>query len=155
MICIHCTIFIELCQFGNGQRVSETRVLRPHSLKKWRQEIKKFGDILIVNMVEHYNNLTLKTMQMLKYFRNVDNFENGPPKFLVKVDDDVFLNLPFLAHQLLDNSTVIAVGDQHFGPDEKWIFGFLLGTGKQVKFNKWIYSPVLNYVTHCHISTVV
>ena len=121
-------------QFGNDQRVSESRVLQPHSLKKWRKEIEKFGDILIVDMVEHYNNLTLKTMQMLKYFRNVDNFENGPPKFLVKVDDDVFLNLPFLANQLLDNSTVIAVGDQNLSPNEKWIFGSMLGNGKQVKF---------------------
>jgi len=129
-------LLLNCTQFGNEQRLSENHVLQLHSLKKWRKEVEKFGDILMVEMVEHYNNLTLKTMQMLKYFRFADNFENEPPKFLFKVDDDVFLNLPFLAHQMLDSNEIISIGEEKLRPDEKWIFGCLLGNGIQVKFYK-------------------
>ncbi len=118
-------------QFGSDERISESEVLQSNSLEKWRQEIEMFGDILIVDMVEHYNNLTLKTMHTLKYFRNVDHFESPPPKFLFKVDDDVFLNLPVLVNQLLDNAT--SVGDLKHDPDEKWIMGYFLGNGKKVR----------------------
>lgn len=94
-------------------------------------------------MVEHYNNLTLKTMQMLKYFRFADNFENDPPKFLVKVDDDVFLNLPLLAHQLLDSNEVISIEDHQLSPNEKWSFGFRIGDGIQVNCYELIYAYIL------------
>ena len=46
---------------------------------------------------EHYNNLTLKTLFTLKYFLNTSNFVNEkPPKYLMKVDDDTFVNVPRL-----------------------------------------------------------
>ena len=50
-------------------------------------------------MNEHYNNLTLKTLSMLKYFIDSSNFIT-PPKYLVKVDDDTFVNVPRLWNTL-------------------------------------------------------
>ena len=50
-------------------------------------------------MDEHYNNLTLKTLFTLKYFLNSSNFVT-PPKYLVKVDDDTFVNVPRLWNTL-------------------------------------------------------
>ena len=47
-------------------------------------------------MEEHYNNLTLKTLFTLKYFLNTSNFIAPPPKYLLKVDDDTFVNVPRL-----------------------------------------------------------
>ena len=58
-------------------------------------------------MDEHYNNLTLKTLFTLKYFLNSSNFVT-PPKYLVKVDDDTFVNVPRLWNTLNydENSTL-------------------------------------------------
>ena len=51
-------------------------------------------------MGEHYNNLTLKTLFTLKYFLNTSNFIATPPKYLMKVDDDTFVNVPYLWNTL-------------------------------------------------------
>ena len=51
-------------------------------------------------MGEHYNNLTLKTLFTLKYFLNTSNFIATPPKYLMKVDDDTFVNVPRLWNTL-------------------------------------------------------
>ena len=59
------------------------------------------GDIIQVNgLVEHYNNLTLKSLYAIKFF--LEGFEgNLKPRFLMKVDDDNFVNLPLLYNQLV------------------------------------------------------
>ena len=56
----------------------------------------KYNDILQADMVDHYNNLTLKSVFMLKYFLNETNFYDPPPSHVMKVDSDVYLNLPQL-----------------------------------------------------------
>ena len=57
------------------------------------------------DFIDHYNNLTLKTFFTLKYFLNVSNFQQppwAPPKYLVKADDDSYLNLPALRRTLFE-----------------------------------------------------
>ena len=55
-------------------------------------------------MQDHYNNLTLKTLFTLKYFLNSSNFAADPgPKYLAKVDDDTYANLPRLWNTLYHN----------------------------------------------------
>ncbi|XP_043220333.1 beta-1,3-galactosyltransferase 1-like [Amphibalanus amphitrite] len=48
-----------------------------------------YGDIIQANFVDHYNNLTLKTLASLEWF----DVHCGAAKFVLKVDDDVFLNI--------------------------------------------------------------
>ena len=48
------------------------------------------GDILQLGVQEHYQNLVFKSLAMLDWF---DKTCNGT-QFLLKIDDDVFLNLP-------------------------------------------------------------
>ena len=66
-------------------------------------------------MIDHYNNLTLKTLFTLKYFLNTSNFETRnedgnktysavAPQYLVKIDDDSYLNLPLLWRSLEQNN---------------------------------------------------
>ena len=43
----------------------------------------KYDDILQADMVDHYNNLTLKSVFTLKFFLNESNF-NSPPPFHVR-----------------------------------------------------------------------
>ena len=67
------------------------------------EESAKFGDILQADMVDHYNNLTLKSVFTLKFFLNESNFEDSKaPFYLMKVDNDVYLNVPQLLRLLED-----------------------------------------------------
>ena len=56
----------------------------------------KYDDILQADMVEHYYNLTLKSVFTLKFFINESNFDDPPPFHLMKIDSDTYLNLPQL-----------------------------------------------------------
>ena len=48
-----------------------------------------YGDIIQANFLDHYNNLTLKTLASLEWF----DMHCGAASFMLKVDDDVFVNV--------------------------------------------------------------
>ena len=66
------------------------------------EEHAKFDDILQADMVDHYNNLTLKSVFTLKFFLNDSNFDSPPPFYVMKIDNDAYLNLPKLVFMLKD-----------------------------------------------------
>ena len=66
-------------------------------------------------MEEHYNNLTLKTLFTLKYFLNTSNFIATPPKYLMKVDDDTFVNVPRLWNLLESDKKWSKISDLLMG----------------------------------------
>ena len=79
------------------------------------EERNKYNDIaMIEGLIEHYHNLTLKSLYSLKLFLN-DAWMPDPPKYLLKVDIDVFVNIPKLLQEVVQN-----VKYQDLGP-------FLLG----------------------------
>ena len=47
-------------------------------------------------MVDHYNNLTLKSVFTLKFFLDESNFDDPQPFNVMKIDNDAYLNLPGL-----------------------------------------------------------
>ena len=58
-------------------------------------EAETHGDILMVDFVDSYNNLTLKSLHALKYFLSL-KFSH-----MLKVDDDCFVNFnPLLRYTL-------------------------------------------------------
>ena len=61
----------------------------PALQKSIEYEQSLYGDIIQANFVDHYNNLTLKTVASLEWF---DKY-CGAASFMLKVDDDVFLNV--------------------------------------------------------------
>ena len=74
-----------------------------------------FGDIIITDHVDSYNNLTLKSVFTLKFFLNESNFHDSkPPFYLMKVDNDVYLNvsqlLRLLEDRKLNKSPMFMVG---------------------------------------------
>merc|ERR1711962_428302 len=79
--------------FGNLTVATRQRVLDEHA---------KFNDILQADMVDHYNNLTLKSVFTLKFFLNESNFDSPPPFHVMKIDNDAYLNLPQLKFILKD-----------------------------------------------------
>ena len=104
-------------------------------------------------MEEHYNNLTLKTLFSLKYFLNTSNFEantafpetpeSEPPQYLVKVDDDSYLNLPLLWKSLEQNNISKLLMGRKFAKPVPWLVpsgssGAQLLSKKSRKFTeKW------------------
>ena len=88
-------IFLVGNQNGFGNFTLKSRLL---------EESAKFDDILQADMVDHYNNLTLKSVFTLKFFLNTSNFDTTsvPPFYLMKVDNDVYLNVPQLVRLLED-----------------------------------------------------
>ena len=60
-------------------------------------EQKQHGDIIIGNFLDTYHNLTMKTMFLLKYF--ADSIPNA--RFLLKIDDNVCLNLTLILERLV------------------------------------------------------
>ena len=77
-----------------------------HEFFIFREKIKfeqaKYDDILQVDMIDHYNNLTLKSVFTLKFFLNESNFDEPPPYHIMKIDNDAYLNLPQLVKVLKD-----------------------------------------------------
>ncbi len=86
-------------------------------------------------MIDHYNNLTLKTLFTLKYFLNTSNFETGSdddglmaanetysaaPQYLVKIDDDSYLNLPLLWKSLEQNNISQLLMGSKFNKPVPW-----------------------------------
>ncbi|KAJ8380527.1 hypothetical protein SKAU_G00013050 [Synaphobranchus kaupii] len=61
------------------------------------REQRAFGDILVGNYADSYRNLTLKVMHGLKWAA-----ENCEPRFILKTDDDCFVNTDYLPRFLAE-----------------------------------------------------
>ena len=71
--------------------------------RKLSEESSKYDDIAQVNgFVEHYSNLTLKSIYSLKLFLN-EAWNPNPPSYMLKVDIDVFVNIPKLFQEIILN----------------------------------------------------
>jgi hypothetical protein len=60
------------------------------------KEADTFNDIIIENFVDTYHNLTLKSIAMLKWITLTcyrDNNTSSLPQHVLKVDDDIFVNV--------------------------------------------------------------
>ncbi|CRK96359.1 CLUMA_CG009776, isoform A [Clunio marinus] len=63
-----------------------------------------YGDIIQENFLDSYNNLTIKTVLMLKW-ANINCVEKV--KYIMKCDDDTFVNVPNLIHVLLGGTVPV------------------------------------------------
>ncbi|XP_070185165.1 beta-1,3-galactosyltransferase 1-like [Littorina saxatilis] len=62
-----------------------------------QQEVKKHGDLVVADFVDSYQNLTLKVLVGLDWARH----HCPQASFILKTDDDTFVNLPLLTTFLL------------------------------------------------------
>ncbi|XP_037103046.1 beta-1,3-galactosyltransferase 2-like [Syngnathus acus] len=63
-----------------------------------QQESKEHGDLIQSDFLDSYNNLTIKTMVMLEW---LNSYCAGAP-YAMKIDSDVYLNVPNLISMLLN-----------------------------------------------------
>ena len=88
-------------------------------------------------MVDHYNNLTLKSVFTLKFFLNESNFNSPPPFHMMKIDNDVYLNVPQLKFILNDPTHLLKLGLK--SKSSMYLIGHSQGTRKKPpKRNKQI-----------------
>lgn len=106
------------------------------------EEISKYGDIIQEDFIDSYNNLTLKSVMMLKW---VINHCQDSVRYILKTDDDMFINTPNLISTLKNKSVEF---EKKKKGDEKEILliGDLIYGAKPVSdsHNKW-YSPKYMY----------
>ena len=61
--------------------------------------------MFLVNYEEHVNNNTLKTLHAMKYLTEKANGSmSNLPEFIMKTDDDIYVNIPNLLHMLGNSS---------------------------------------------------
>ncbi|KYB26485.1 Beta-1,3-galactosyltransferase brn-like Protein [Tribolium castaneum] len=98
---------------------------------KLRDESQRFNDIVQERFVDSYNNLTLKSITMLKLFHLhcSDSY-----KYLLKIDDDVYLNIASALKELTNRSITTNVLLGHIynvtnairNPASKWFVPYEL-----------------------------
>lgn len=90
--------------------------------KRINEEEEKFHDIIQGNFLDSYHNLTYKHTMALKWFT-----ENCPHvKYLLKLDDDVFVNVPATYEFLVNNKD-----------DKKYILGIYFPPQETFRKGKW------------------
>ena len=81
---------------AKGQNISIYFVIALNADQKVNQELKeesdKYQDMIQMNFIDHYWNLTLKAISILRWTQRM--CRNN--KFILKVDDDVVINIPLL-----------------------------------------------------------
>ncbi|XP_050673637.1 uncharacterized protein LOC126971377 [Leptidea sinapis] len=104
-------------------------------------EVVKYGDIIQEGFVDSYNNLTLKSIMMLKW---VTNNCNESVRYILKTDDDMYINVPNLIMNLRNRSTVFDATTPKEA--EYLLIGDLICGARPVQDsnNKW-YSPRYMY----------
>ncbi|XP_039747986.1 uncharacterized protein LOC120625116 isoform X2 [Pararge aegeria] len=108
---------------------------------KIEEEVEKYGDVIQEGFVDSYNNLTLKSIMMLKW---VTNNCNESVRYFLKTDDDVYVNVPNLVLNLQNRSQV---HDSTKGQEKEYLLiGDLICGARPVQdvSNKW-YSPRYMY----------
>ncbi|XP_047523945.1 uncharacterized protein LOC125062222 [Pieris napi] len=103
------------------------------------EEVDKYGDIIQEGFIDSYNNLTLKSIMMLKW---VTNNCGDSVRYILKTDDDMYINVPNLMTNLQNRSKI------HDQTKEKeyLLIGDLICGARPVldTSNKW-YSPRYMY----------
>lgn len=90
--------------------------------KKIEKENEKYNDILQGNFIDAYHNLTYKHTMLFKWF----NTHCSGVKFLVKMDDDVYMNVPAVFEYLEQ------IKNEHHS-----VIGIDLGLQYLIRSGKW------------------
>ncbi|XP_061381234.1 uncharacterized protein LOC116776092 isoform X2 [Danaus plexippus] len=109
--------------------------------EKIEEEVDKYGDVIQEGFIDSYNNLTLKSIMMLKW---VTNNCNESVRYILKTDDDMYVNVPNLVQNLKNRSKV---HDSTKGQEKEYmLIGDLICGARPVQdvSNKW-YSPRYMY----------
>ncbi|KAL4712251.1 hypothetical protein ACJJTC_011112 [Scirpophaga incertulas] len=108
------------------------------------EEVTKYGDVIQEGFIDSYNNLTLKSIMMLKW---ITNKCNDSVRYILKTDDDMYINVPSLVMNLKNRSKEYdAQVSNGYRGKEYLLIGDLICGARPVldSKNKW-YSPRYMY----------
>ncbi|XP_052757095.1 uncharacterized protein LOC113520130 [Galleria mellonella] len=111
---------------------------------KIEEEVEKYGDIIQEGFIDSYNNLTLKSIMMLKW---ITNKCNESVRYILKTDDDMYINVPNLVLNLKNRSKEYDEKvSKGYKEKEHLLIGDLICGARPVldSNNKW-YSPRYMY----------
>ncbi|XP_021201724.2 uncharacterized protein LOC110384650 [Helicoverpa armigera] len=110
---------------------------------KIEEESEKYADIIQEGFIDSYNNLTLKSIMMLKW---INNNCNNSVRYILKTDDDMYINVPNLIDNLRNRSKKFDAMTQGHNTKEYMLIGDLICGARPVldSSNKW-YSPRYMY----------
>ncbi|KAJ8704713.1 hypothetical protein PYW07_011901 [Mythimna separata] len=115
---------------------------------KIEEESEKYGDVIQEGFVDSYNNLTLKSIMMLKW---ITNNCNDSVRYFLKTDDDMYINVPSLIENLRNRSRDFDLKNKGRNAKEYMLIGDLICGARPVSDfnNKW-YSPKYMYGGHVY-----
>ena len=112
---------------------------------KLEEESAEHGDILQETFQDSYNNLTLKSIFILKYYVGVaDNLGN---KFLLKTDDDSFVHLEALWD--LAKSRMAKISNNLIGYLQICEIYKSFRFSDNILFNSYLKGPFVNSLDKC------
>ncbi|KAJ8972913.1 hypothetical protein NQ317_008803 [Molorchus minor] len=103
-------------------------------------ESDQYGDIIQEHFIDSYNNLTLKSIVMLKI---ATTYCANMTRYLLKIDDDMFVNLPLLVEMLTNRNETNNV-----------LLGKLICGARPIKDSNKLKNSILadNVFTEIHVS---
>ncbi|KAL0809857.1 hypothetical protein ABMA28_011344 [Loxostege sticticalis] len=108
------------------------------------EEVERYGDVIQEGFIDSYNNLTLKSIMMLKW---ITNNCNESVRYILKTDDDMYINVPKLIYNLKNRSKEFDAKVAAGAKDHEYLLiGDLICGARPVldSSNKW-YSPRYMY----------
>ncbi|XP_075988139.1 uncharacterized protein LOC142984436 [Anticarsia gemmatalis] len=107
------------------------------------EESERYGDVIQEGFIDSYNNLTLKSIMMLKW---ITNNCNDSVRYILKTDDDMYINVPNLIDNLRNRSRDFDNKTRGTRAKEYMLIGDLICGARPVldSSNKW-YSPRYMY----------
>lgn len=103
--------------------VGEPKEHNPKLVENLRKESAKYKDIVQMDFLDSYHNLTIKTMMIMNWVAN----HCRSAQYAMKIDADIFLNMPYLVAYLQNKAkhnyitgSVINDGQPRRNPNSKW-----------------------------------
>lgn len=108
------------------------------------EEVDKYGDVIQEGFIDSYNNLTLKSIMMLKW---ITNKCNESVRYILKTDDDMYINVPNLVMDLKNRSKEYddKVANGYKGKEHLLIGDLICGARPVLDSNNKWYSPRYMY----------
>ncbi len=111
------TVFL----FGTETKTKAIKA-KPHDVEAEQAE---FCDVVQMDFVDSYENVTLDTISALKFARTADFSPFGPPDYVVIADDDTYINVPKLWSLLYEDDVIT--------PKSDFLMGFKFITSQVLK----------------------
>lgn len=94
-MCLDASLYILKFPDANPVEKLSAKIGAPSGMMQVHREVEQFGDVVFVKEKTNYKSILFKTYYVLEYA--IKEFD---VRYILKTDDDAFINVPALVHQL-------------------------------------------------------